>query len=682
MTTGLVVGQGMGSGSSVRYDELPSDNTLDKNILNNTYQGDSYTPATSKQITPWTRPNINGYTTYPASFSPSWDAIDNIRYTGGSDGQMAFDYIKDFRTQPVIRSDSWIGAETNNYTFQTDLVVEAGATLTIAAGTTLKFATGKGIKVYGTLNVEGTSGSRVTLTSSSTGTSWNGIYFASGSSGAVKYTDITRIGGGAGGAAIKISGSASPSLEYSTIEVLPGSYVFGISSSGSYTYNNPKVYRSTVQSASGPALYASGSGGYISVHDSDVIQTSTSPAVRAENSSIIAAWIAATIYDGKNKVKGGRLYASGNAIVNFGESSGSKDKNHFCDGSSATLEVTSGGTIYAKYDYWPSGNPPTQINNGGAINYSNNLGSSDCSDVSLMVASTGTSASAAQLAGGAATHAASLSLQSDPMDLESQLFEAKARARAGQRGEAAVLFQQIIERGQVPEAHTALLELGLLLRDSRDPGVHGYVQALASRPGALRATALKVLADVYASLGDQTAALHVLDQLVQLYPDTPEAFFARLSMFYLHFEARKYDEAAQALAALQPRDEDEAISVAAAQQLLSLETDHVVAPPSKQSEIRETELQEREAGGGIEVNSYPNPFNLSTTIRYELLEGSRVVLKVYDLLGREVLTLVDRMQEAGVYAVPFEASNLPSGVYLYRLEVAGQVKTGQLVLQK
>ena len=165
MTTGLIVGMGQGSGSTVRYDELPADNTLDRNIFSSTFQGDLYAPTTAKQVTPWTRPNINGYTIYPGGFTPSWDAIDNIRYTGGANGQMAFDYIEDFRTQPVIRADSWIGAETNDYTFQTDLVVEAGATLTIAAGTTLNFAAGKGIDVYGSLNIEGTTGNEVTLTS-------------------------------------------------------------------------------------------------------------------------------------------------------------------------------------------------------------------------------------------------------------------------------------------------------------------------------------------------------------------------------------------------------------------------------------------------------------------------------------------------------------------------------------
>ena len=70
---------------------------------------------------------------------------------------------------------------------------------------------------------------------------------------------------------------------------------------------------------------------------------------------------------------------------------------------------------------------------------------------------------------------------------------------------------------------------------------------------------------------------------------------------------------------------------------------------------------------GLEGN-YPNPFNPFTTIRYALTEESRVRLVVYDVLGREVRVLVDGQVEAGVHELSFEAADLPSGLYVYRLE--------------
>ena len=71
--------------------------------------------------------------------------------------------------------------------------------------------------------------------------------------------------------------------------------------------------------------------------------------------------------------------------------------------------------------------------------------------------------------------------------------------------------------------------------------------------------------------------------------------------------------------------------------------------------------------------NFPNPFNPSTTIRFQLPEGAHVVLRVYDVLGREVATLVDRGLAAGQHTVVWNGTNkngseVPSGVYLYKLE--------------
>ena len=71
-----------------------------------------------------------------------------------------------------------------------------------------------------------------------------------------------------------------------------------------------------------------------------------------------------------------------------------------------------------------------------------------------------------------------------------------------------------------------------------------------------------------------------------------------------------------------------------------------------------------------------------TTIRYALPEASRVVLKVYDVLGREVASLVDGLQQVGVHEAVFDAAHLASGTYIYRLEAAGQIRTGRVLLLK
>jgi hypothetical protein len=80
--------------------------------------------------------------------------------------------------------------------------------------------------------------------------------------------------------------------------------------------------------------------------------------------------------------------------------------------------------------------------------------------------------------------------------------------------------------------------------------------------------------------------------------------------------------------------------------------------------------------------NYPNPFNPGTRIEYSLPKSGYVSLKVYNLLGQEVATLLDGPQQAGNYVVTFDGAGLSSGVYMYRLESEGVLITKKLVLMK
>ena len=78
--------------------------------------------------------------------------------------------------------------------------------------------------------------------------------------------------------------------------------------------------------------------------------------------------------------------------------------------------------------------------------------------------------------------------------------------------------------------------------------------------------------------------------------------------------------------------------------------------------------------------NYPNPFNPTTTISYELSANCFVSLKVYDVLGREVKTLVNEVKRVGRYEVKFDASGLASGVYFYRLTAGNFIATNKMIL--
>ena len=80
--------------------------------------------------------------------------------------------------------------------------------------------------------------------------------------------------------------------------------------------------------------------------------------------------------------------------------------------------------------------------------------------------------------------------------------------------------------------------------------------------------------------------------------------------------------------------------------------------------------------------NYPNPFNPSTTIRYSVPTSGLVSLKIYNILGQEVSSLVDEFREAGRYSINWNAGAFPSGTYFYRIIAGGNTKILRMILVK
>jgi len=78
--------------------------------------------------------------------------------------------------------------------------------------------------------------------------------------------------------------------------------------------------------------------------------------------------------------------------------------------------------------------------------------------------------------------------------------------------------------------------------------------------------------------------------------------------------------------------------------------------------------------------NYPNPFNPQTVISYNVSNKGDVLLSVYDITGREIATLVDKPQNPGSYSILFDASQLSSGTYIYRLKLNGLIKSRKMLL--
>ncbi len=80
--------------------------------------------------------------------------------------------------------------------------------------------------------------------------------------------------------------------------------------------------------------------------------------------------------------------------------------------------------------------------------------------------------------------------------------------------------------------------------------------------------------------------------------------------------------------------------------------------------------------------NYPNPFNPTTTINYALLKPGFVAIKLYDVMGREIKTLLSEEKSRGSYSLQFDASNLSSGIYFYKMIANGFIQTKKMILLK
>lgn len=80
--------------------------------------------------------------------------------------------------------------------------------------------------------------------------------------------------------------------------------------------------------------------------------------------------------------------------------------------------------------------------------------------------------------------------------------------------------------------------------------------------------------------------------------------------------------------------------------------------------------------------NYPNPFNPLTTIYFSIPKINNIKLKIYDILGREIETILDKQMKSGEYHIRWEPQNLASGIYFYQLQAEKFIETKKLILQK
>lgn len=169
------------------------------------------------------------------------------------------------------------------------------------------------------------------------------------------------------------------------------------------------------------------------------------------------------------------------------------------------------------------------------------------------------------------------------------------------------------------------------------------------------------------------------DQLQTKYSDFPvlEDVLYRNLLYSVH-EKKDIPDAEKFLTQLKNKFPSSALIENAVLHMNLLHSDYKFSP-DKQEQLGEnssSSLEEELLG------NYPNPFNPSTIIKYQVPETGTVKIKIYDILGKEITTLVNETQMAGLHEVEFNAEHLPSGVYIYTINANGIAQSRKMILTK
>jgi len=193
-----------------------------------------------------------------------------------------------------------------------------------------------------------------------------------------------------------------------------------------------------------------------------------------------------------------------------------------------------------------------------------------------------------------------------------------------------------------------------------------------------------LLGHLYQMLGKADLAEATYDQVISQYPNTPLGVRAEIDdmliALYMKDDLRtaktilsKIETQADLITPMELRDAQVAValhggSVSANSEIPSAEVTAVKSSKTPKSI-------------GLSQN-YPNPFNPLTMITYQLPRDTHVTIEVYDVLGREVATLVDQDETAGIHEVSFDGSRFASGLYFYRMTTPTYSKVMQMLLVK
>jgi parallel beta-helix repeat protein len=594
----------------------------------------------------------------------------------------------------TVPSGTWTTAGT--------LTIPSGVTLTLSAGTVLKFPPSASLVVNGNLvgnggtitasngwwngiTMTGTSNNSITnvtitsaihpitVSSCSNATisnctidtaSSNGVTFTQGSTGTLSGCMVQHCSSGNG---IVIQGGSSPTITLNTVQ---HNYYNGIYSA----YNGT----GTATISSNTLIDNGMPGGQYYCHG---INFTNSHGVVTCNWVQQSNWgYVAYTY---GSISGGIAPSAGNTSTQnnygllvydhsqiyfgyidprFGLQNG---YNNFFGNVACNASLISYTNLYASYDYWGVPGQAVGIYCDGTSIYNagNPLqGQGQCSG------------------GYQAAPTVSMSIKNAGTDSMSVSEDLKlAREARGQNDTASAkgYFKKAFATGSTVLREQALGEFYLLLRDFKDPGIDQEIEACAKSASDLNAMASDLLISSYVAKGRYDDVIKLATSIQSKYAGKePEQKGLIQLAFLKEFDSKYAQVSLDAIGQLKRKFTS---SVDAA--LLVALGDNAVGIPKGGNITPQSTVNVDSVNGGS-LSSYPNPFNPSTQIRFTVKQAGFVSLKVYDMIGREVATLVNETRNPGSYTVNWNASQFASGIYFARFESGGKFAIQKLIYLK
>lgn len=570
----------------------------------------------------------------------------------------AYEAVKHALPEPDSYTISSNTSINSSIRLKNDLTVQAGAALTIAPNTVIMIDPGVSINVYGELDVN--AGKFMPFSGS-----WNGITFQSGSDGEIANSSITGVHS-FGGAAINVYTNNHIEIHGNSITNITGaaSGILFSNASDGYAYENH------IENTSSYGIYAYNSS--VRAFNNFIKGHSSAGVYSTGSSNVLFSAVTSPYYEGENTIVGGKygLQIGSSSTLHAGNSSSFASQNRIANQSGsgwAHIYSTSYYTNYAQYNYFKpynggGGSAPT-VSGWGSVTTTPYLTTDPDPGVGFK----------------------RMVNQDEPIVFssldEEKLYEALELKLQSDFEAAANLFEELVKQSNsIHIVEQSLHELAWINIGVKDSDLlnrfYNLEQDLLGTQFEFDYQLEK--ARVQYANKELGLALDLIESVMEFVDEIDPQKLKNATILAAHIAADLGDSEK----AIYLMEQASSYKTKSLDEFMLLELQNYIETKDGSPRHTEPEFNEFDTPTTVSLDNYPNPFNPTTNIRFNIPSDGHVELVVFDVLGRKVAELVNEFRTQGPHTISFDASSLSSGIYLYQLTVGSDITTKQMTLIK